>query len=37
MAFGLSEHYREILSLTRLDEAIGVVDSEAEALRARMR
>lgn len=33
MAFGLSEHYREILSLTRLDEAIGVVDSEAEALR----
>ena len=32
MAFGLSAHYREILSLTRLDEAIGVVDSEAEAL-----
>ena len=34
MAFGLSEHYREILSLTRLDEAIGVVGSEAEALAA---
>ena len=34
MAFGLSTHYREILSLTRLDEAIGVVDSEAEALAA---
>lgn len=33
MAFGLSDHYREILSLTRLDEAIGVVDSEAEATR----
>jgi anti-sigma B factor antagonist len=34
MAFGLSKHYREILSLTRLDEAIGVVETEAEALRA---
>ena len=34
MAFGLSEHYRQILSLTRLDEAIGVVDSEADALAA---
>jgi len=34
MAFGLSEHYREILSLTRLDEAIGVVGSETEALAA---
>ena len=33
MAFGLSQHYREILSLTRLDEAIGVVDTEAEAVR----
>ena len=32
MAFGLSDHYREILSLTRLDEAIGVVDTEAEAI-----
>ena len=32
MAYGLSAHYREILSLTRLDEAIGVVNSEAEAL-----
>ncbi len=32
MAFGLSDHYREILSLTRLDEAIGVVDSEEAAL-----
>ena len=32
MAFGLSDHYRQILSLTRLDEAIGVVDGEDEAL-----
>lgn len=32
LAFGLSEHYREILSLTRLDEAITIVASEAEAL-----
>ena len=32
MAFGLSDHYRDILSLTRLDEAIGVVGSEQEAL-----
>jgi len=32
LAFGLSDHYREILSLTRLDEAIEIVDSEADAL-----
>ncbi len=32
LAYGLSEHYRQILSLTRLDEAIGIVGSEAEAL-----
>lgn len=32
LAFGLSEHYREILSLTRLDEAITIVGSEAEAV-----
>ena len=30
-AFGLSEHYRQIFELTRLDEAIGIFDSEAEA------
>ena len=30
--YGLSEHYRQIFSLTRLDEAIGVYDSEVEAL-----
>lgn len=34
VAYGLDEHYREIFSLTRLDEAIGIVDSEAEALTA---
>lgn len=33
-AFGLSEHYREILALTRLDEAISVHDDEASALAA---
>jgi anti-sigma B factor antagonist len=32
LAYGLSDHYRQILSLTRLDEAIQVVGSEAEAL-----
>jgi anti-sigma B factor antagonist len=34
LAFGLSEHYRQILSLTRLDEAIAVVESEEEAVAA---
>lgn len=34
LATGLSEHYREILSLTRLDEAIGIHGTEAEALAA---
>ncbi len=31
-AFGLTSHYREIFSLTRLDEAIGIYENEAEAL-----
>ena len=31
-ACGLSAHYREILSLTRLDEAIRVFDDEAGAV-----
>jgi anti-anti-sigma factor len=31
---GLSEHYRHIFELTRLNEAIGVYDSKAEALAA---
>jgi anti-sigma B factor antagonist len=34
LAFGLSEHYRQILALTRLDEAIGIYDDETEALAA---
>jgi anti-sigma B factor antagonist len=33
-AIGLSEHYREILALTRLDEAIGIHDNESAALAA---
>ena len=32
VAFGLSEHYRHIFGLTRLDEAIGIFDDEAAAL-----
>lgn len=31
-AYGLTDHYREIFSLTRLDEAIGIYDDEAAAL-----
>jgi anti-anti-sigma factor len=34
MAVGLSEHYRQILALTRLDEAIGIHATAAEALAA---
>ena len=34
LAFGLSEHYRQIFELTRLDEAVGIHDSEHEALAA---
>src|ERR687887_2204387 len=34
LTFGVSEHYRHIFDLTRLDEAIGVYDTEAEALAA---
>jgi anti-sigma B factor antagonist len=34
LAFGLSEHYRQIFELTRLDEAIGIYGSEEDALAA---
>jgi anti-sigma B factor antagonist len=34
LAFGLSDHYRQIFELTRLDEAVGIHDTEAEALAA---
>ena len=33
-ACGLSEHYREILALTRIDEAIAIYPSEADVLAA---
>lgn len=33
MAFNLDEHYRNILDLTRLNEAIGIFSCEAEALK----
>lgn len=32
LACGLSEHYKQIFELTRLNEAIGIYDTEAEAL-----
>ena len=31
-AFGLSDHYREIFELTRLDEAITIYSDEQSAL-----
>jgi anti-sigma B factor antagonist len=34
LAYGLSEHYRQIFELTRLDEAVSIHDSEDDALRA---
>jgi anti-sigma B factor antagonist len=34
MAIGLNEHYLQIFSLTRLDEAIGIHDTEAAAIAA---
>jgi anti-sigma B factor antagonist len=34
VAFGLNDHYQQIFALTRLNEAIGVYDSEAAALAA---
>lgn len=34
LAYGLNEHYRQIFELTRLNEAIHIFGSEAEALRA---
>lgn len=34
LACGFSDHYRQILQLTRLDEAIGIYDTEADAVTA---
>jgi anti-sigma B factor antagonist len=33
-AYGLSDHYRHIFQLTRLDETIRLYDSEADAIAA---
>jgi len=34
LTYGLSEHYRSIFQITRLDDAIGIHDSEREAVEA---
>ena len=34
LTYGLSEHYRNIFELTRLNEAIGIYSTEGEALTA---
>ena len=34
LAYGLSDHYRQIFELTRLDEAVHILDSEEAALAA---
>ena len=34
LACGLNDHYKQIFELTRLDEAIGIHDTEAAALAA---
>ncbi len=34
LAYGLSEHYKHIFELTRLNEAIGIYDSETDVLAA---
>ena len=36
VATGLSEHYRQIFSLTRLDEAIEITEDESAAVAAAM-
>jgi anti-sigma B factor antagonist len=33
-AYGLTDHYRQIFELTRLDEVISIHDNEADALAA---
>ena len=34
LAYGLSEHYQHIFELTRLNEAIGMYETESDALAA---
>jgi anti-sigma B factor antagonist len=33
-AFGLTDHYKNIFDLTRLNEAIGIYETEADAVKA---
>ncbi len=34
LTYGLTDHYRNIFQITRLDDAIGIYESEEEAVRA---
>jgi anti-sigma B factor antagonist len=34
LAFGLSQHYRTIVEITRLSEAIGIYDTQTQAVAA---
>src|ERR671913_13887 len=34
LTYGLSDHYRNIFQITRLDDAIGIYDSEEQAVQA---
>jgi anti-sigma B factor antagonist len=34
LTYGLTEHYRNIFQITRLDDAIGIYESEEEAVRS---
>ena len=34
MSYGLNQHYRHVLTITRLDEAISIYDGEQEAIAA---
>jgi len=34
LTYGLTDHYKQIFELTQLSDAIGVHDTEAEALQA---
>jgi anti-sigma B factor antagonist len=34
LTYGLSDHYKHIFELTRLNDAIGIFDTEDQALKA---
>ena len=34
LSYGLNDHYKQIFELTRLNEAIGIYDSESQAVAA---